>query len=98
MSLDISSISAAHSPSADGAGQPFAPSGRPAPTCWVEAYVARRNAARDHLGSRGMMPQRAGGEFTSELSRWRVPGWTGLLDDDDMMALARQHGWSDSNG
>jgi hypothetical protein len=65
----------------------------PAPSLWTEVYVARRNAAAAFLGA-----QRRQGEHHSELPYWRVPGFTGLFDDAQMMDEARARGWDPEAG
>jgi len=89
-----------YSPS-PGAGATNGPLRAPAPyplrpdSCRAERHVARRDRARAWLAEIGMAPQRVQGGHSSELPRWRVPGWTSLFDDFELIALAEARGMAD---
>lgn len=94
------SQSAAASPPRLGAGARSAPSAAPAPslpTC-AERFIARRDEARRYLAGRGLAPRREQGEAPTSLARWRVPGWSSLFDDSDLIALAERHGMEANHG
>ena len=63
----------------------------PGSTSWVERYVARLNEARDFLTGLGMKPVRA--EPDALVPMWRVPMWTGLFSNDELVALAAERGF-----
>jgi len=57
---------------------------------WVETYVARVQAAREHLTAEGIVVQRAG---TDTIAVWRVSGFTGLFSNEQLMELAATRGF-----
>lgn len=59
--------------------------------CWAERHIARRDAARAFLTSKGLRPQRRDRE--AEVPAWIVPGWTSTFTDGELVELARHHGW-----
>jgi hypothetical protein len=56
---------------------------------WADAYIARRNAAAAFLDA-----QREQSAHSQSLPYWRVPGYSGLFDDAQLMDMARSRGWS----
>lgn len=63
----------------------------PGCTWWVEAYIARLSGARAHLAGLGLAPERSDPDALVPL--WRVPGWRGLFDNDDVVAMAVARGF-----
>jgi hypothetical protein len=59
--------------------------------CWVEAYVARINAARAFLAALGMAPERLDREAL--VPTWRIPMWTGLFSNDELVRFAEKRGF-----
>ena len=63
----------------------------PAGLCWVEAYVARINAARAFLEGLGMAPERLDRE--AQIPSWRVPMWTGVFSNGELVRFAERRGF-----
>lgn len=83
--------SAAGPPSGATGGQSFGET-------WAERHVRRRDAARAWLARVGLTPQREQGEAATALPHWKVPGWTSLFDDFDLIALAEHQGMEADHG
>ncbi|MFN3943913.1 MAG: hypothetical protein ACK4K7_03140 [Allosphingosinicella sp.] len=60
-------------------------------TSWVDAFVARRDAARAFLAGIGMAPQRA--DRDSPVAAWRVPLWAGTFSDHELIDFAAERGF-----
>jgi hypothetical protein len=87
--------SAASSPRAADSAGAIAPLSAPAHLSWIE----RRDAARAFLAARGNVPYLLNRTAAYAASNsWHVPGWSGVFDDSDLIALAEHLGWEGANG
>lgn len=91
----MATASFSQSPASHAAGERAGPTAHSAPArtplCSAERYIARRNAARAFLASKGMSPQRD--NLDAELAKWHVPGWTLTFSDAELQSLAARYGW-----
>ena len=58
---------------------------------WVETYMARVIAAREHLTAQGIVVQRADGR--SGIAAYHVSGFNGLFSNEQLIECAEQYGF-----
>lgn len=59
---------------------------------WIDRKVGELRGAREHLTSLGLHPREAG--FGGNQGRgWRLPHWSGVFTDEQLIEMARERGF-----